>query len=436
MPVTSDLSSSSRRAFVKGLSLLALAGAAGAGRAAQRRDVVVVTSYPDEVVSRFEAAFEKAHPEWRLRIVWHMPHDALPTLRRPGPEGVDVYWTPSPRNYAILKGEGLLRKLDVDRSGLPGRIGNTLIDDADGYYAATETAGYGFAINPDYLKAHGLPEPTDWTDLADARYGGHIALPNPGRVGFAPVMADIPLQAYGWEKGWAMWSAITANSMLVDRGGTFVSDELSSGRRGIGVSIDFFVAAAIAKGAPLRFIYPKNGGVNPGQVAIMAGARNLDGARAFVTFLLSDAGQKIVTHPDIRKLPVRPSVYAGLDAGYHNPFAVAAAGGYGYDSDRGIGRLPVIAALFDSVLAQHRETLAELWAKARRVGGERGEQAKRLLSAVPISEADADKTEWQQAFANRRDDAKAEAAAVALEQQWVAESGARLARAGKLLEQS
>jgi phosphoglycerate transport regulatory protein PgtC len=222
----------------------------------------------------------------------------------------------------------------------------------------------------------------------------------------------------------------------VDRGGTFVSDELSSGRRGIGVSIDFFVAAAIAKGAPLRFIYPKNGGVNPGQVAIMAGARNLDGARAFVTFLLSDAGQKIVTHPDIRKLPVRPSVYAGLDAGYHNPFAVAAAGGYGYDSDRGIGRLPVIAALFDSVLAQHRETLAELWAKARRVGGERGEQAKRLLSAVPISEADADKAEWQQAFANRRDDAKAEAAAVALEQQWVAESGARLARAGKLLEQS
>lgn len=436
MSVKIGLSSSSRRAFVKGLSLLALAGAAGTGQAAQRRDVVVVTSYPDEVVSRFEAAFEKAHPEWRLRIVWHMPHDALPTLRRPGPEGVDVYWTPSPRNYAILKGEGLLRKLDVDRSGLPGRIGNTLIDDADGYYAATETAGYGFAINPDYLKAHGLPEPTDWTDLADARYGGHIALPNPGRVGFAPVMADIPLQAYGWEKGWAMWSAITANSMLVDRGGTFVSDELSSGRRGIGVSIDFFVAAAIAKGAPLRFIYPKNGGVNPGQVAIMAGARNLDGARAFVTFLLSDAGQKIVTHPDIRKLPVRPSVYAGLDAGYHNPFAVAAAGGYGYDSDRGIGRLPVIAALFDSVLAQHRETLAELWAKARRVGGERGEQAKRLLSAVPISEADADKTEWQQAFANRRDDAKAEAAAVALEQQWVAESGARLARAGKLLEQS
>lgn len=33
--------------------------------------MVVVSSYPDEVVSRFEAAFEKAHPQNRLRIVWH-----------------------------------------------------------------------------------------------------------------------------------------------------------------------------------------------------------------------------------------------------------------------------------------------------------------------------------------------------------------------------
>jgi ABC-type Fe3+ transport system substrate-binding protein len=430
----SSIAKPSRRAFVKELGLLALAGPAGIARAAQRREIVVVTSYPDEVVSRFEAAFEKAHPDWRLRIVWHMPYDALPTLRHPGPEGVDVYWTPSPPNFALLKSEGLLRKLDIDRSGLPGRIGNTLIDDPEGYYAATETAAYGFAVNLAYLKAHGLPEPTDWTDLADPRYAGHIALSNPGKVGFAPPMVDIPLQAFGWEKGWAIWSATTANSNLVNAGGTFVGDELSSGRRGIAPSIDFFVAAAIAKGAPLRFIYPKHGGVHSGQVAIMAGARNLDGARAFVTFLLSDAGQKLVTHPDVRKLPVRPSVYAGLDTGYHNPFVAAEAGGYDYDGERTRSRLPLIAALFDAVLAQQRDTLAELWPKARAISGEHGERARRLLSSVPVSEADADRPDWQYAFANRRVDAKAESSAAALEQQWANESHTRLALAKKLLE--
>jgi ABC-type Fe3+ transport system substrate-binding protein len=436
MSVQRDLSSSSRRSFVKGLGLLALAGAARVTNAAQRRDVVVVTSYPDEVVSRFEAAFEKAYPQWRLRIVWRMPHDALPSLRQPGPEGVDVYWTPSPRNFAILKSEGLLRKLDVDRSGLPGRIGNSLIDDPDGYYAAIETAGYGFAFNPDYLKAHGLAVPSDWADLADPKYAGHIALPNPGTVGFAPVMADIPLQAYGWEKAWAMWSAVTANSMLVDRGGTFVSDELVSGRRGVGVSIDFFVAAAIAKGAPLQFMYPKNGGVNPAQVAIMAKAGNVAGARDFVTFLQSDAGQKIITHPDIRKLPIRPSVYASLDAGYHNPFAAAAAGGYGYDSERGLARLPVIAALFHTALAKRHDKLATLWPRARAASGPRAEKARRLLGKVPLTEAEAGAPELQRVFAMRRDDPQAEAAAVEQERKWAAECDIRLAFVDKLLEQA
>jgi ABC-type Fe3+ transport system substrate-binding protein len=432
----SSMRSPSRRAFIKttgGLGVAAVAGWA-APAFAKPVDIVVVTSYPDEVVSRFEAAFEKANPGYRLRIIWHMPHDALPTLRQPGPEGVDVYWTPSPYNFAVLKREGLLRKLDVDRSGLPGRIGNTLIDDPDGYYAATETAGYGFAINPGYLKAHGLPEPTDWADLADPRHAGHIALPNPGKVGFAPVMADIALQAYGWEKGWAVWSAAVANSMLVERGGTFVTDELASGRRGIGPSIDFFVASAIVKGAPLRFIYPKNGGVNPAQVAIMAGAKNLEGGRAFVSFLLSEAGQRLVTHPDIRKLPIRPSVYASMDAGYHNPFVAAAGGGCGYDGQRTEGRLPLIAALFDTALAQRHDVLAKLWPKARAAAGERGEEARRLLSAMPIDEARTDWTETQRIFSARRDDPKADQIAVEIERRWAAEIDARLARAALMLE--
>lgn len=430
------LGTSSRRAFIKGLGLMALAGTSVPGLSAQRRDVVVVTSFPDEVVSRFEAAFEKAYPQWRLRIVWRMPHDALPTLRQPGAEGVDAYWTPSPRNFAILKQEGLLRKLDVDRTGLPGRIGNTAIDDPDGYYAAIETAGYGFAVNPEYLKVHGLAVPADWIDLADPKYGGHIALPNPGTVGFAPVMADIPLQAYGWEKGWAMWSAIAANSVLVDRGGTFVSDELASGRRGIGVSIDFFVAAAIVKGAPLSFSYPKNGGVNPAQAAIMAGAKNVAGACDFITFLQSEGGQRILAHPDIRKLPIRPSVYASLDAGYHNPFAVAAAGGYGYDSDRGLGRLAVIAALFDTVLAKRRDKLSALWGRARTGSGPRAGKARLLLGKVPLTEAQADDADLQRIFALRRDDPKAELAAVDVERKWAAESDIRLAFIDKLMEQA
>jgi len=422
-----------RRSFVCRLGLLALSARIGIAGAAARQPVVVVTSYPDEVVTRFEAAFERRYPQWRLRVLWRMPHDALSTLRGAAAEAVDVYWTPSPRNFSVLKAEGLLSKLDLDQSGLPGKIGNTRIDDADGFFTATEVAGYGFAVNEEYLKRHRLPEPGDWSDLADPVFAGHVALPNPGRVGFAAVMADIPLQSYGWDRGWQLWSAIVANSALVDRGGTFVTDELASGRRGVAVSIDFFVTAAIARGIPLRFVYPRQGGINPGQVGILAGAGNKAGARDFATFVLGEEGQKLLAHPDIRKLPVRPAVYSGLPSGYHDPFAAAAAGGYAYNNERGLPRLAVVAALFETVLCNNQKRLARLWQRVAAADTEKSAAARQLLGKVPLSEAEADRADLQAVFTRRRDDAEPDPAARRIEERWAAEFAKNLDQAARLL---
>jgi len=51
----------------------------------------------------------------------------------------------------------------VDLKGLPKVIGGFQISDPDGFYVATETAGYGMAYNPEKrLHRLGLPVPTDW----------------------------------------------------------------------------------------------------------------------------------------------------------------------------------------------------------------------------------------------------------------------------------
>lgn len=428
-----NVSALSRRDFVQGLGALVAAGSSGRLWAAGRQDVVVLTAYPDAVVSRFEAAFERANPRYRLRIVWRMPHDALPYLRQPGQGGVDVYWSASPCTYAQLKAEGAFRKLPVDAAGRPGRVGGTQIDDPDGFYAASEVAGYGFAFNPAYLAARGLPVPTDWSDLADPAWAGHLLVPNPAEVGFAPVLVDIPLQAYGWDAGWALWSAIAANAAFVGRGGAFVSDEIGSGRAGLGLSIDFFVASAVANGAPLRFVYPQQGGVNPAHIAVTAGSPNPAGARAFVDFVLADAGQRILTHPDIRKLPVRPSAYAGLPADYHNPFAVAARGGYRYDGVRGQGRVAPVAAAFAQTLVRPHDRLVAQWQRLRAADGAAWQAVWPLLAAAPCAESEVDDPDIQRAFFARRDDPAAEARASALERAWAARADARIARAAALL---
>lgn len=397
---------------------------AGRAAAAERAPtpVVVLTSYPEEMMSRFEAAFEKAHPEYRLRLQWRQGAEALAQLSTPDQGGVDVYWTPSPRTFARLKEVQAFQRPGVDRSGLPERLGGSFIADPDGYYLATELAGFGFVYDPAELAGLGLAAPQDWTDLADPRLAGRIVVPNPGRVGFAPPLVDIVLQAYGWERGWALWSEIAGLATFVGTGGRRVTEEIGPGRSAIGLSIDFFVNSAIAGGTPLRFAYPRHGGVNPAHIAITARAANVDGARAFVSFVLSEQGQRLLADPDLRRLPVRPSVYGELPADYHDPFAAAAHGGYDYDSAVGRERLPVVAALFEQMFVQGHERFAALWARIHAAeGAGRDMSAPRAqLSAVPLSASAAVAPALLQAF-RQRDEGVAEAVErIEVDWQWAA----------------
>lgn len=368
--------------------------------AAAPAPIVVMTSYQTEPLAVFERAFERAYPQYRLQIVWRMPVDILPWLRKPD-HGIDVYWGASPRTFATLAGEGAFAPLDVDRGGLVDRIGRTQISDPQGRYAATEMAAYGYVVNPGALARLGLPMPADWEALADPRWAGQIALPIPARVGFAPPIVDLVLQAYGWDAGWALWSAIAGNAVLVDAGSTFVTDEVASGRVALGISIDFFVASAIANGAPVRFEYPAHTALNPGHVARMQGSPNPQGARAFVEFVLSDAGQRLLLDPDIRKLPARESAYADARAPRFNPFVAGREGRMDYDDVRGRPRLALDAALFEQWLIADHDELKRLWRRvaALEARGRDARAARAMLTRVPLTEAQAADPALQRQFA-------------------------------------
>lgn len=435
------MSQHSLRLFNRRRLLLGLGAAASLAatplRAATRRErqpVVVLTSYNDEVFSRFEAAFEKAWPQYKLQLVWKMPHEVQAVLRQADQGGIDVYWSASPRNFAALAHDGAWQPLGIDLAGLPERIGKAGLRDADGFYAVTEMAGYGFIVNPNALARLQLKPPTDWTDLTQPGYAGNIVLPNPARVGFAQVMVDIVLQAYGWDQGWAVWSAIAGNAgSLTERGSTFVTDEVASGRQAVGLTIDFFAASAIANGAPLRFAYPKHSGINPAHIAITKHATNPAGARAFASFVLSETGQRLITHADIHKMPVRPAVYSKLPADYFNPFQAAEQGVFDYDGEATRNRLNVVAALFEQTLIRDHAELVGLWQRIHRAeaAGKDVSAARRLLEAPLISQEEAAAPALQRVFRKRLEGANPEAGD--LERQWQAASQSRRAGVAGLL---
>ncbi len=395
-----------------------------AATAAER--VVVMTSYPQEVFATFEAAFERLNPDLDVEVLWRMPHDALPYLRNEGRGHVDVYWAAAYRNFGLLKRDRLLRPFRPARDEIPGRVGPFRLSDADGFFEAVEMAGFGLISNPGYLTVRGLEVPREWTDLAEERFAGHVILPIPSKVGFAPNLIDTVLQGHGWDAGWRLVSGIAANSVLLGAGSGTIVDEVRSGRRGVGATIDFFANQAIAGGAPLVFRYPSVGGYSFAHVGLLQDASNPSGGERFARFLVSADGQALLASPEIRKLAIRPDAYLTGRFG-NNPFADPAAPALRYDPDLGVRRAALVSALFDQFVTRRHAALVTAWETVRAARRSAGadtialdavDAAESLLTALPVTPLQAMDPAFAAIFDRRRTDATADAEARALEEAW------------------
>jgi len=160
----------------------------------------------------------------------------------------------------------------------------------------------------------------------------------------------------------------------------------------------------------------------------VANAPNKVGAEAFVEFLLSDAGQNLLFDPGIRRLPVNPSVYAKAPAGYPNPFTDPRLNSMvKFDVKKSESRNDVVDTLFDqtitfqlSDLKQTAKAINDAAAALAKKPNANAEallkEARRLLTAMPISEAQASSAEIAGAFSGAKNQKGVRQAE--LEQQW------------------
>jgi ABC-type Fe3+ transport system substrate-binding protein len=425
-------------------------GASGAtsGSADENR-VVVLTSYAEELSSRFQKAFEQRYPGKRVEILWRHSADALAYLRRGGDHEVDVYWTPAPRNFATLKAEGRLAKLALNNPSLPATVAGFPISDPDGYFAAFELAGYGIAYNAAAVQKLGLPAPKDWRDLTHPAYRGQVQLPIPGRVGFAPVLIEAVLQGYGWAEGWAVLAAIASNANFNSGDSSPDTDDVVTGRKAARMTIDFFAPPNRRNAnpeptpdVPLSFVYPPKTAYNPSQVAIFAAAPHPTLAKTFVDFVLSAEGQELLLDPDVRRLPVRTEIYAAHPDLSAQPFA---PGNLAYSDATSRARQGLVAALFDTALVAPHQTAAPLWSALHRAEqGNLGNAADRrearaLLTTIPLTDLAQQDATLRRLFdfPDRTPDQPEPPPAaerLEIEARWQADVAARLDKAKQLLQ--
>jgi len=388
---------STRMSLIVGLLVAALAAPAGAG------EVVIVTSFPKELFENYKKAFEAKHPDTKVVIKQQQTNAGVTYLRETKAKpDADLFWVSAPDAFATLKGDGLLDRYTVPKeiaARIPAKIGAFPIHDPDGTYFGFAVSGYGLMWNTPYLKANKLAAPKEWTDLARPEYYGHLAISAPSRSGTTHLTVEVILQAYGWEKGWALLLASGGNMGTITERSFGVPEAVISGQYGVGVVIDFFGLSAIASGYPIAFAYPSLTSVVPASVGIVKGAPNRKNAEAFVNYLLSDEGQLLLFNKEIARLPVVPELYTRAPKDYPNPFTMK-LGGVDFDDKLSSARRNVVNALYDQVITFRHAELKAAWkailaaeaavAKAKETGKDVAKaaglvaEARDLASRVPI----------------------------------------------------
>ncbi len=377
--------------------------------------LTIVTSYPPDTTTTFKKAFEKKYPGVKVEMLKKKTTAGIKYLQETSSNNKsDMFWASAPDAFEVLKGDNLLVKYDVKVKGIPEKVGSFPVNDPDGYYKGFAASGYGIMWNTRYLKAKKLPVATEWAQLKNPIYHGHVGMSAPSRSGTTHLTVETLIQGMGWDKGWAEWKAIGGNFKTITARSFGVPDGVNSGQFGLGIVIDFFGLSSKASGFPVDYAYPKLTTLVPANIAIVKNAPNAKAAAAFIEFLMSTQGQELLLDPKIRRLPVNPATYAKAPEGFPNPFKDSSIGAaVKFDLGLSKSRYNVVNSLFDVMITYRIDELraavkAVQDAKAAMAGKSNADAAKliaeaeALISKMPISEAKASEKDFASIFKKKR----------------------------------
>ena len=385
------------------LVLLATMWVGGPAAAASIEDkLVIVTSYPKDLTGVFKKAFEAKYPGTTVEILQKKTSAGVKYIQETAEANAsDLMWASAPDAFEVLKADGLLAGYKPKATGIPEKIGSYPINDPDGYYIGFAGSGYGIMWNTRYLKRKKIPVPREWEDLKLPVYQGHVGMSAPSRSGTTHLTVETVLQGDGWDKGWALWKEMAGNFKMVTERSFGVPEGVNSGDFGVGIVIDFFGFSSQATGFPVDFVYPTVTTLVPANIAIVKNAPHAKAAAAFIEYLLSVEGQELLLDPAIRRLPVNPDTYAKAPEDFPNPFKDKSIGAaVKFDVQLSKDRYNIVNSLFDVMITYRREDLvaamqaiqtaeAALADKTNAQAQALVDEARRLVVAMPISEAEA-----------------------------------------------
>ena len=173
--------------------------------------------------------------------------------------------------------------------------------DEDGHFSGLALVPAGWIVNDDILEEKGLEAPKTWEDLADPKYKGEVIMADPAISGTNYAIVSGLIQALGEEKAWDYFERLNENIDFFAQGGGEPLEKVAAGEFAIGVVAITGGTYAVGETSPTSVVYPEDMiPWTPAPIAIFKNTKNLEAAKVFVDWYLSQHGQEILREADAR----------------------------------------------------------------------------------------------------------------------------------------
>lgn len=266
-------------------TMLAVGLGAGVAEAASGK-LVVYTSQPNKDAQQTMDAFMAAYPGVEVEWVRDGTTKMMAKLRAEFAAGApqpDILLIADMVTMEGLKQEGRL----MAHSGADVAAFDPALMDKDRFYFSTKLITSGIMYNTSAPMV-----PASYKDLLKPEAKDRIAMPSPLASGAATIhMAALTANP---DLGWSYYQGLADQGANPKGGNGGTYKAIAGGEKLYGFVVDFLPIRNRLQGAPVAFVFPKEGvSAVTEPVAILSTAKNPDAAKAFVDFLLSPAGQQM-----------------------------------------------------------------------------------------------------------------------------------------------
>jgi|GEM_PF-234388 len=181
------------------------------------------------------------------------------------------------------------------------------LQDAEGYWFSPYYLTSTIVYNPTIIAEADAPK--SWQELTLPKWSGKVGMASPDYAGTAVGTIGTWEQEFGEE----YIAALGANGLTVFEGFGNVHDAVLSGQTPVGVNLSFRALTAQAQGEPMAYVTPEEGQVMlPSAAAIIKETENINAAKLFANFLLSDELQTMMTET-VRYFPAKTEILANVE---------------------------------------------------------------------------------------------------------------------------